>query len=114
MVRKRTHAKFPDRKYGLSISVTGAQKNEIVRYAQEIGVSVNQLMTYATLMFVRNEKGIHEPGPSQYAKVTADDVIRSYITGERFLQPCGQKECVQDLTEISGMEFCKTCNLRTG
>jgi hypothetical protein len=113
-VRKRELAKFPNRKYGIALSVTGAQKNEIVRYAEEIGVSVNQLITYAALMFIRNEKNIPEPGPSQYSKVTADDVIRSYITGERLLQPCGQKECVQDITEISGMEFCKTCNLRTG
>ena len=114
MAHKRKLANFPNRKYGLSISVTGAQKNEIVRYAEEIGVSVNQLMTNATLMFIRNEKGIPEPGPSQYSRITADDVIRSYITGERLLQPCGQRECVQEITEISGMEFCKTCNIRVG
>jgi hypothetical protein len=111
---KRHRAKYKDRKYGISLSLSGEQKNELIDYADEIGVSLNALIVYAALMFVRDQRGIASPGPSQFAKASLDDVLTAYVRGERLLQPCGKQECDQVPTEISGMEFCKTCNLRIG
>jgi hypothetical protein len=114
MAHKRKRAKYKDRKYGITLSLTGEQKNELIDYAEKIDVSLNALILYASLMFVRAERGIPEPGPSQFAKASLDDVLTAYLRGEKLFQPCGKQECDQVPTEISGMEFCKTCNLRIG
>ena len=112
MARKRKLAKFPNRKYGISLVMTGAQKNEIVRYAESIGVSVNELVTYAALAFVRNERGIPEPGPAQFKLATLDETLAGYIRGEQVLTPCGKTSCDMVLEEIGQFSFCKTCNVR--
>lgn len=114
MVRKRERAKHKDRKYGISLTLTGEQKNELLDYAEKIDVSLNALILYAALMFVREQKGISAPGPSQFAKASLDDVLTAYARGEKLFMPCGKTECEQVPTFISGMEFCKTCNLRIG
>jgi hypothetical protein len=112
MARKRKLAKFPNRKYGISLVMTGAQKNEIVRYAESIGVSVNELVTYAALAFVRNERGIPEPGPSQFKIPTFEETLVGYIRGEQVLTPCGKTSCDMVLEEVGQFSFCKTCNVR--
>lgn len=114
MTRKWEKAKFPKRFYDIHLRLTGAQKNEIIDYAKSKDLSVNQLILYAVLDFIRTAKGIPAPGPSQYAKASLDDVLISYLRGERILQPCGKTQCEQVVTEISGMEFCTNCNLRIG
>jgi len=108
MVRKRELAKHPDRKYGIALTLTGAQKNEIVKYAESIGVSVNELMVYCALAFVRSERGIPESGPAQFRLPTFEETLTGYIRGETVLTPCGKTSC----EEIGQFKFCKTCNVR--
>lgn len=112
MAHKRKRAKFKDRKYGITLTLSGEQKNEIIDYAEKIDVSLNALILYATLIFIRAEKGIPEPGPSQFSIPSLEEVLTAYLRGETLYKPCGKTECDQDLTDISGMSFCKTCNLR--
>jgi len=107
-------AQFEDRLYNLGIRITGKQKNLIIDHAKSRGMSVSQLIEYAVWQFIREERGIPAPGPSQFAKVTKEEMIRAYLTGETLLQPCGKIECKQDLVMFQGMEFCETCNLRIG
>jgi hypothetical protein len=112
MARKRKLAKYPDRKYGIALTLTGAQKNEIVKYAESIGVSVNELMVYCALTFVRNERGIPEPGPAQFKLPTFEETLAGYIRGEHVLTPCGKTSCDMVLEEVGQFQFCKTCNIR--
>lgn len=114
MVRRREKAKHPDRKYGISLTLSGKQKNELLDYAEKIDVSLNALILYAALMFVREQRGIPAPGSAQFAKASLDDVLTAYARGERILMPCGQVSCDQKIVDVSGLEFCNTCNLRIG
>ena len=114
MVRKIEKSKHPTRWYDFKVRLLGAQKNTIIDYARETKVSVNQLVLYAVLDFINNKKQIPSPGSAQYAKASFEDVITAYVRGERLYQPCGKIECNQQITVISNMEFCKTCNLRIG
>jgi|LauGreDrversion2_3_1035106.scaffolds.fasta_scaffold443280_1 hypothetical protein len=114
MARKTAKSKFPDRMHTLQIRCTGKQKNDIIAYSEKIDVSINQLVLYAVWDFMRNQKGISSPGPSQFSMSTFEDVLTAYARGERLLQPCGQPQCEQVLTNISGMEFCTVCNYRVG
>ena len=112
MARKRKLAKYPDKKYGIALVLTGTQKNEIVRYAESIGVSVNELVVYSALTFVRNEKGIPESGPAQFRLPTLEETLVGYIRGEQVLTPCGKTSCEMVLEDIGQYQFCKTCNVR--
>lgn len=105
-------ADFDDRLYNLGIRITGKQKNEIIDFAKSKGISVSQLMNYAVWQFIREDKGIPAPGPSQFALATPEDQVRAYLTGETLLQPCGKIECEKDIVMFQGMEFCENCNLR--
>jgi hypothetical protein len=105
-------AEYEDRLYNVGVRISGKQKNLIIDHAKEKGISVSQLIEYAVWDFIRQDKGIPSPGPSQFAKADATDVVRSYLTGETILQPCGKISCVQDIVMFQGMEFCENCNLR--
>ena len=107
-------ADFDDRLYNLGIRISGKQKNQIIDFAKSKGISVSQLIEYAVWQFIREDKGIPAPGPSQFAKVTPEENIRAYLTGVNLLQPCGQQSCKQETIMFQGMEFCETCNLRIG
>lgn len=107
-------ADYEDRLYNLGIRIPGWQKNQIIDFCKSKNISVSQLIQYAIWQFIREDKGIPAPGPSQYAVVTPEETIRAYLTGETLLQPCGKIECKQDLVMFQGMTFCETCNLRIG
>jgi hypothetical protein len=109
---KPKRADFADRLYNLGIRITGKQKNEIIDFAENKGISVSQLIEYAVWQFIREDRGIAAPGPSQFAKTTPDDEVRSYLTGGVLLKPCGQINCAQQNVMFQGLEFCETCNLR--
>lgn len=112
MARKVLKTKYPDRFYNIVLRVKGSQKNSIISAAREHKMSLSEFILYATWLFIREGKGIPSPGPAQYAKTTPSDVLRSYLSGETVLTPCGKKECNMILETISGMEFCNTCNIR--
>lgn len=114
MVRKSEKSKHPKRWHDMKIRLLGEQKNTIIDYARANDLSVNQLILYAVLDFINNQKGIPSPGQAQYAKSTLDDVLSAYVRGEKLYQPCGKIECDKQITIISNMEFCKTCNFRIG
>lgn len=105
-------ADYDDRLYNLGIRISGKQKNQIIDFAKSKGISVSQLIEYAVWQFIREDKGIPAPGPSQFAKITPEDQVRAYLTGVNLLQPCGQQSCKQEVVMFQGMEFCETCNLR--
>lgn len=112
MGRKVEKTRFADRYVTLNIRMKGKQKNEIIDYARKKGISVNELVLYALWQFVRDEKGIPEPGSAQFAIPTVEETVLAYVRGELVLQPCGQKNCDKKITQLNNMQFCETCNLR--
>jgi hypothetical protein len=114
MGRKAEKTRFVDKYVTLNIRMKGRQKNEIIEYARKKNLSVTDVILYAVWEFIRNEKGIPSPGSAQFSLPTVDEVIFAYIRGEHIMQPCGKKECEQKITDLNGMQFCETCNLRIG
>jgi len=112
MVRKYEKSRFPNRYSEIHLRLLGSQKNEIIDYAKAQGLSVNQLAIYAILDFIRNQKGLPSPGPSQFSLPTMEETIAAYMRGEKILTPCGQMSCDMNLEDISDISICKTCNLR--
>jgi len=112
MGRKSEKTRFPDRYVTIQIRLKGKQKNEIVDYARAHGYSVNELILYAVWQFIQNQKGIPDAGTPQFSIPTVEETVLAYIRGEHILKPCGQKECVQNITDLDGMQYCTTCNLR--
>ena len=90
----------------------GKLKKEMLAYANNIGVSLNELIIYAVWEFIRNEKDIPSPGPSQFALATPQEALAMYLAGQTLLQPCGKRECDMEIVELQGMKFCDTCNVR--
>jgi hypothetical protein len=41
-----------------------------------------------------------------------EETLAAYMRGEQLLTPCGKPACDMDLVDLSGMQFCKTCNVR--
>lgn len=105
-------AQYLDRLHNLTIRISGQQKNQIINHAESKGLTVSQLIEFAVWEFIRLDKGIPNPGPSQFKKATPEEMLRSYLSGETLLQPCGKTSCEQRLTTFQGMEFCETCNVR--
>lgn len=112
MVRKYEKSRFPNRYSEIHLRLLGSQKNEIIDYAKAQGISVNQLVLYAVLDFIRNQKGIPSPGSAQFSIPTMEETLAAYMRGEQLLTPCGKPTCDMDLVDLSGMQFCKTCNIR--
>jgi hypothetical protein len=112
VVRKYEKSRFPNRYSEIHLRLLGSQKNEIIDYAKAQGISVNQLVLYAVLDFIRNQKGIPSPGAAQFSIPTMEETLAAYMRGEQILTPCGKTSCEMDLVDFSGMEFCKTCNVR--
>lgn len=105
-------AQYDDRLYNVGVRITGQQKNLIIEHAEKLGIPVSQLIEYAVWLFIREDKGIPAPGTAQFRIPNHQDELRSYLSGETLLKPCGQKECDQRLTKFQGLIFCNTCNLR--
>ena len=112
-MRRYEKSRFPNRYCDVHLRLLGSQKNEIIDYAKAQGISVNQLILFSVLDFVRNQKGIPSPGSAQYALPTLEESIGAYIRGEMLLTPCGKTPpCDMQLEDLSDMKFCKTCNVR--
>lgn len=112
MVRKYQKSRFPNRYTDIHLRLLGSQKNEIIDYAKAQGISVNQLVLYAVLDYIREKKNLPAPGSAQFSIPTLEETLAAYMKGEQILMPCGKASCDMELVDISGLEFCKTCNVR--
>ena len=61
---------------------------------------------------MRNEQGIPPPTTTKIELPTFDAHLRSYLSGETLLQPCGERECDMVVESFGVMMVCATCNLR--
>lgn len=114
MPRKASRVKYLDSFFNIVLRVKGRDKNEMIRYADKLGMSLSDFILYAVWVFILNERGVPSPGSAQFQIPTPADELRAYFTGVKLLQPCGQTDCDMKLKVVGGMEFCTTCNVRVG
>ena len=105
-------AQYPDRDYNLTIRLSGEQKNQIIDTASDLGISVTQLVLYSVWTYIRSQTGIPQPGPSQFARSTKEDMLKAYLSGQTLLMPCGKPKCKMKEVDLNGLVFCETCNVR--
>jgi hypothetical protein len=114
MGHKAKRVKHLDSFFNIVLRVKGREKNEMIRYADKLDMSLSAFILYAVWVFILNEKGLPDPGSAQFSRPTPADELRSYLSGEVLLKPCGQRECDLKQVFVGGMEFCSTCNIRIG
>jgi hypothetical protein len=114
MGHKAKRVKHLDSFFNIVLRVKGREKNEMIRYADKLDMSLSAFILYAVWVFILNEKGLPDPGSAQFAIPSPADELRSYLSGEMLLKPCGQRECDMKRVVVGGMEFCNTCNIRIG
>lgn len=111
-MRKPEKSKRPDGWSEIHVRLKGSLKNELIDYARRHELSVGQVVNYAIFLLVQEDKGIPAPGSPQYSLPTMEESLLAYMKGETLLQPCGKVSCEMKLTELNGVSFCDTCNLR--
>ncbi len=111
-MRKPQKSRQPDKWSEVHIRLKGSLKNELIDYSRRHDLSVGQVVNYAIFLLLQEDKGIPTPGTAQYSLPTMEESIVAYMKGETLLQPCGQVSCTMQLTELDGMTFCNTCNIR--
>lgn len=115
MPRRTTHYK-DDATAVVYVRVPGWLKNDIVQLCKELDVSVNSWsanILYQALLERKNLPTAPEPaGPIP----TIQDILRSYLTKEPVLEPCGREApCERWSTEptvVSGVAYCGHCGIR--
>lgn len=111
-MRKPQKSRHPDKWSEIHVRIKGSLKNELIDYARRHELSVGQIVNYAIFLLLQDEKGIPAPGSPQYSLPTLEESLLAYMKGDTLLQPCGQVSCNMQLTELDGLSFCDTCNLR--
>ena len=105
-------AKYPSRLYNIVLRVTGKEKNRILREAKKQNLSLTEYIKYCIWLTMRNEQGIPPPTTTKIELPTFDAHLRSYLSGETLLQPCGERECDMVVESFGVLKVCATCNLR--
>lgn len=105
-------AKYPSRLYNIVLRVKGSLKNEILAHAKKNKMTLSEYVLYCVWENMRSERGVPPPGPSQYALTTPQEQIAAYLAGQSLLTPCGKTSCDMTVVEVSGIQFCDTCNVR--
>ena len=113
MGRKPKQSRHPKSEHVVTIKVTGAQKNLLIKAAEEAGMSLSGFMNYTIWEFCQSEKSI-PPAPAPNPKPTPADYLRSYLDGTKILMPCGKEECNMQIVTFDKAEYCNTCSFRVG
>jgi hypothetical protein len=111
MGRKPKKSRTPQATHTITVKVTGAEKNLLIRAAEEVGMSLSDFMSWTVFEYCQSQKGI-PPAPAPYPRPTPADFLHSYLSGDRVLMPCGKEECDMKIVEFDNAQFCRTCSFR--
>lgn len=116
MPKSPNHNLDPNSKYNLNVRIPGWLKLEIIEFCAENGWSLQDWASVRLLVALREGRGLPgEPRAVVPLPTTADE-IRSHLSGERLLGPCGLRwPCGFDSGEVrvvGGCEFCGVCGVR--
>lgn len=114
MPRQPIRARRDDSSYNLVIRIPGWFKNEILEHVQSLEVPVNTWAISVLREALRAQQGLPPAPPAAAPLPTISDVLRSYVTGEKVLMPCGQPgPCAgDDPVELGGYAYCRECSIR--
>lgn len=114
MPRQPIRARTDDSNYNLVIRIPGWFKNEILEHVDSLGTQVNIWVTSALREALRAQQGLPPAPPAAAPLPTLDEVLRSYVTGEKLLMPCGKPgPCAgEDPVELGSFWYCRECSIR--
>lgn len=112
MPRKPQKAKLRDGNYNLVVRVPGWLKNDVIKHCKERKISINDWMSTVMLEAIREGKGLPPAPPPMKALPTQTELLRSYLSGERIIQPCGKTDCEPVFEQLQNMKFCQKCGVR--
>lgn len=114
MGRRASRAGDPDGLFNVSVRVRGSVKNRWLGEAERLGCCLSDLVLLAVEDFVRVREGV--PGLSDGVRPPdVGEVLRSYVSGERVLEPCGRPvPCGRVEVLVGSFVFCDVCGVRVG
>jgi hypothetical protein len=111
MGRKPKKSRHPKSLHDVTVRITGERKNLLINHAEKMGLSLSEFINWVIWDYCQREKGL-EPAPAEHPKPTQSDLLRSYLSGERILMPCGKSSCEMKPIVFGEAEYCETCSLR--
>lgn len=111
MGRKPQRSRNPKAIHVITVKVTGAQKNLLIKAAESQGMTLSAFLDWTIFDYCQQSKGL-PGGPAPHPKPTPDEYLRSYLLGEKILMPCGKEECNMKIVTFDNAEFCSTCSFR--
>jgi len=114
MPRKPIRAESPDSSYNLVIRIPGRLKNQILDHCSSVGAPLNAWIVSLILAGLRDAHELPPPPPAAAPLPTIDEVLRSYVLGERIIMPCGKPgPCPgEDPIKLGGVDYCPECSIR--
>ena len=109
-MRRASRSRFPDRKVNVVVRVDGSVKNDWLDAADGLGLSLSDFVRFCVWKHV--ESGDRMPEAAPRVLPSEVDVLRSYLSGERLLMPCGEVSCDLVVESFGGVGFCESCGLR--
>lgn len=114
MPRRPIRARNEGSSYNLVIRIPGRLKNEILDHCAGIDAPINSWVVSVLLEALRDARGLPPPPPAAAPLPTIDEVLRSYVLGERIIMPCGQPgPCAgENPVKLGGIDYCPECSIR--
>lgn len=102
----------------LYVRIPGSLKNRIVNHVRSLDTSLAHWVAVTLDRAVREGRGLPEPPRSEYPLPSQIDVLRSYLTEEPLIMPCGRVgSCSGYEGKTSRMgdgSYCDECGIRVG
>lgn len=106
----------PDAEAVIYVRVSGAVKNEIVRFAESQGLSVSGWAASVLWFAAREGRGLPGPAVAVAPVPDASVVLRAYALGESVLVPCGRVGSCEGVVSggvvVGGLVWCGVCGVR--
>lgn len=105
-------ANNPDKNYSIVIQIPGWLKNQLLTHTQKHNTTINKWVALQIREALRQNAGLPPPPPAAAPIPTKEQILRSYLSGEKILTPCGKTDCTIDIEQIQEFKFCKNCGIR--
>ena len=109
-MRRAERSRFPDRKVNVVVRVDGSVKNSWLDGADAAGLSLSEFVRFCVWKHL--ESGDVMPSVPVRGLPSEVEVLRSYLSGDRLLIPCGEVECGLSVVDFGGVGFCEVCRVR--
>jgi hypothetical protein len=114
MPKSPQKAKHEHHNYNLAFRIPGWFKNQLLDHCNKKQINLTQFAITALQTALREDKGLPPAPQAKHPLPTTADEIRSWLSGEKLVMPCGRtEECAGvDPDRLAGMDFCSECGIR--